>query len=362
MEGSFIQVSNSVHLFPGNAAWANIRASIALGQTGNQIAGLPVNITDDTPIMDTLNFVCKLINSDPVTSNPDLNRHETKCASGNVGNFAQSNVEGSRECLENCASHSPHQSNRQTSQSYEDYYVRPNLTRESPENTRIENVELLSDLNGNIFGEKKDQIEAKENVRDAMGVEKYELDDNSNEFLNNRNVTKYNKTDKQEFITEKTNVHKRVNNTLKYRLSASGAQEKDISMKSNDVESLTTEVIATGPSRFQIISLHIPTLLMYLICSTIEFLISFLTKWFRFRLSVPPLIMLNILNSIVLYNGLRANLCLNYVPRYSFDSSVLNSGQYYRSLLKDKTKNRGWGKLFSAPRSERNRILDSTGM
>lgn len=46
--------------FIGNVAWAHIRAKDTLKQSPTKIAGLPIFITDDTPIEDTTRFCQRL--------------------------------------------------------------------------------------------------------------------------------------------------------------------------------------------------------------------------------------------------------------------------------------------------------------
>lgn len=55
----------------GNVAWAHVRAKDTLGVEGNKIIGLPIFVTDDSPIEDTFRF-CQRVsrNSDKIRLTP----------------------------------------------------------------------------------------------------------------------------------------------------------------------------------------------------------------------------------------------------------------------------------------------------
>lgn len=51
--------------YVGNAAWAHVCAKNALGDNGRKIGGLPVFVTDDSPILDTIRFCQRLSAASP---------------------------------------------------------------------------------------------------------------------------------------------------------------------------------------------------------------------------------------------------------------------------------------------------------
>ncbi|KAI5719186.1 hypothetical protein M8J76_006457 [Diaphorina citri] len=350
----------SIHL--RNAAWANIQANNTLKLSTNQIAGFPVFITDDTPIMDTLHFVCKLINSGDATETHELKRENAKLGRENREQFRIDNQEPpelDREDAKQDRAHpeqfrienqeTPKLNRVGTKKKHEmlpydnDYQGKLELDRENAKQVRansqqfrIETQETpeLDREDAKHVPEKPDHFRS--DIQGQTNSTKRTLRQSYEDYYIETNLTLPNigvdldekQNGGQDGGAFDTNNNNEMEACLKSEMKENEVDIEEIKPK----ERRNYAGGAIGkitPKETRYFKTENDGLLnkVRMIKTNEDYDDNIINK-----LRFSPCALINAMNSIVMFDGLRSKLYLPYEPKYSFASSVCRSGQYYRTI------------------------------
>ncbi|KAI5719185.1 hypothetical protein M8J76_006457 [Diaphorina citri] len=348
--------------YVGNAAWANIQANNTLKLSTNQIAGFPVFITDDTPIMDTLHFVCKLINSGDATETHELKRENAKLGRENREQFRIDNQEPpelDREDAKQDRAHpeqfrienqeTPKLNRVGTKKKHEmlpydnDYQGKLELDRENAKQVRansqqfrIETQETpeLDREDAKHVPEKPDHFRS--DIQGQTNSTKRTLRQSYEDYYIETNLTLPNigvdldekQNGGQDGGAFDTNNNNEMEACLKSEMKENEVDIEEIKPK----ERRNYAGGAIGkitPKETRYFKTENDGLLnkVRMIKTNEDYDDNIINK-----LRFSPCALINAMNSIVMFDGLRSKLYLPYEPKYSFASSVCRSGQYYRTI------------------------------
>lgn len=100
----------------------------------------------------------------------------------------------------------------------------------------------------------------------------------------------------------------------------------------------------TEAFKFRQSSWYIPSMIAYFLAFLIELFISMVNKVHEYKLSFQPCALVAYAGSLLLFSRLRAELHMDYVPKYNEETSLSNSvkwyAQWYETNFKTTTKNK----------------------
>ncbi|KAL1451413.1 hypothetical protein WDU94_005792 [Cyamophila willieti] len=187
---------------------------------------------------------------------------------------------------------------------------------------------------------KKYELNRSENRKEANGCsEKIETSRRNKTLQNNLiNLEKHSQTHLLQRNQTLTTSKK-----ISFQDKTEKEQILDVRKTSSDQSPTNIEI----EKQTKIMSLHLPTILIYYLCVILEFLFQqTFSKIFQVRLKLSPSVLTNMLNSIVTFDDLRSKLYLNYKPKYSFQQSLDQSCDYYKKYGKIVKRRWKWRDLF----------------